>query len=333
MPPLPQARTPGQHLAVKRREIPFSFWPARPGRRHHALQSLLFALDPWIVIRRAVEEECPKPRLAEALATLEQARDFFDAGTAGPVVAARPLVLYYSYMNLVKAFCLTKGSSVTFDQAQHGLAEQLLGQERELFDAYLDVYPSPNSSGELNNFAEFMTTLTGTSLSAQVRYHVPALVAQILSGHRHWALAANKQERFIAIHEVEFMFDPSSRQLWLRLTLFAEDLSRLSITHQRFLGESRLGTLFREVRYDETAGQKPLVCFEQIQPLPCTQHPLDQLNGLAATMTSLLWVTVSTASPYRRYYAYLCPPAEQTVIAQVPVCVFKLRKGGGGLRG
>ena len=108
------------------------------------------------------------------------------------------------------------------------------------------------------------------------------------------------------------MFDASSRQLWLRLILFAEDLSRLSITHQRFLGESRLGTLFREVRYDQTAGQKSLVCFEQIQPLPCTQHPLDHLNGLAATMNSLLWVTVSTVSPYRRYYAYLCPPAEQT---------------------
>ena len=188
MPPLPQARTPGQRLAVKGREVPFSFWPARPGRRHHALQSLLFALDAWIVIRRAVEEECPKPRLAEALATLEQARDFFDAGTGGTIVAARPLVLYYSYMNLVKAFCLTKGSNATFDQARHGLAERLHPQGRELLDAYLNVHPSPNASGSLNNFAEFMTSLTGTSLSAQVQYDVPALVAQILSGHRHWAL-------------------------------------------------------------------------------------------------------------------------------------------------
>src|SRR5438552_1418487 len=134
--PLPPARI-GQRLQIKKRPIPFSFWPSRQGRRHYALQSLLFALDPWAVIKRGIEEECPKGRRPEALACLEQARDFYSSATQAGIVASRPLTLYYSFMNLAKAFCLTRGARTTFDQAQHGISEQRHPNARELTGAYL----------------------------------------------------------------------------------------------------------------------------------------------------------------------------------------------------
>jgi hypothetical protein len=101
----------GQRVQVKGRQIDFSFWPSRPGRRHRGLQSRLFALDPWAIIRQTVENECPSPRSRrdEALATLEQAEDFYVMGIERGTEAAQPLALYYSYMNLSKAFCLMRG--------------------------------------------------------------------------------------------------------------------------------------------------------------------------------------------------------------------------------
>jgi hypothetical protein len=188
----------GQRVQVKGRQIDFSFWPSRPGRRHRGLQSRLFALDPWAIIRQTVENECPSPRSRrdEALATLEQAEDFYVMGIERGTEAAQPLALYYSYMNLSKAFCLMRGARTTFDQAQHGLKERLREPRRELVDAYLVADPtSPNTA---QNFDELLAALAGALLAARTNYDLPALLPQILSGHRLWAQAAGKVERRLA---------------------------------------------------------------------------------------------------------------------------------------
>ena len=152
--------------------------------------------------------------------TLEQAEDFYVMGTERGTEAAQPLALYYSYMNLSKTFCLTRGTRTTFDQAQHGLKERLRGQRRELVDAYLVADPtSPNTA---QNFGELLSTLAGTPLAAQANYDLSALLPQILSGHRLWAGAAGKVERFIAIHDLQFWQDTAAHALARRGSLAIE---------------------------------------------------------------------------------------------------------------
>lgn len=148
MPILPQPR-PGRRLQIKRRPIPFSYWPSKPARNHHALQSLLFSLDPWAIIDELIDKKCPKARRDEAFSCVEQAKDFYIVGTERGVVAARPLVIYYCFMNLVKAFCLTYGTRNTFDQAQHGLSAKLRSGGKELADALISK-PSPLRTAKMN---------------------------------------------------------------------------------------------------------------------------------------------------------------------------------------
>lgn len=299
------AARPGQRVQVKGRQIEFSFWPSRSGRRHRALQSRLFALDPWAVIRQTVEHVCPRPRRAEALATLEQAEDFFVMGTQRGAEAAQPLALYYSYMNLLKTYCLTRGARATFDQANHGLKERLRAPSRELLDAYL--LADPSSPNRVQNFDEFMATLTGAHLPAATNYNLPALLTQILPGHRLWAQATGKTERFVAIHDLQFWHDSANHTLWLRVYILAEDLTRLNVSHQRMLTESGLSGSFREVQSD-IAGQ---ICLEQIATIPCpNNYTADDLHHVVAAIRHNLWITVSSIPPYRRYYIYLCPANE-----------------------
>ena len=210
MPRLNAARD-GQRVLVKGRQVDFSFWPTRAGRLHRALQSRLFALDPWAIIRQTVEQSCARTRQKEALATLEQAEDFYVMGTGRGAEAAQPLALYYSYMNLLKTFCLTRGARTTFNQAGHGLKERLSGT-RELTDAYLEADPS--GLNWIQNFDEFHAVLTGAHLPAQRRYVLPALLPQILSGHRLWAQAARKVERFIAVHDLQFFHNAATHSLY-----------------------------------------------------------------------------------------------------------------------
>jgi hypothetical protein len=307
--PLQQSRT-GQRVAVKKRPIPFSFWPARSGRRHHALQSLLFARDPWLAITQSIKRDCPKPRQPEALACLEQAKDFYAAGTSAEVVAARPLALYYGFMNLVKAYCLTRGARATFDKAQHGLSAQLAAGAKELIGASLDAHQSLPAS-DANNFDEFLQVYCGVGLAAKTNYPLPILLPQIVPGHRFWSQAAKKAERFIQVHDLQFWHDPATKMMWLRLYFVADDLSRLGVTQQRLLTETRLAGCFVAVACNDQFEGRDLLCFEQVATHNYPGgYPADEFQPVIAAVRDRLWATVATVTPYRRYYVYLAPVAD-----------------------
>jgi hypothetical protein len=313
MPLLPPPRA-GNSLLIRKRPVRFSAWPTRPGRAHHALHSLLFARDPWLLIGDKIRAECPHARRPEALAYLEQAKDFFIAANAAQVHAARPLTLYYSLMNLVKAFCLTRGIRSTFDRAQHGLSEQSGRGTADLTKAFLRAFPSSPTS-EPNNFAEFKHALTGSGLTTSTDYQIPDLLPQIVPGHRLWALAANRSERFIALHDICFRQDRSARTVWAELIVVADDLSRLGLTHSEFLGDSGLSPTFHEVSSSDLWKARPLLRFEQINASRYPdRHPADVISSAIKTLKAMLWTTVAIEPPYRRYYVYLAPVAERPFV-------------------
>lgn len=182
--PLPQPRA-GTRVTARSKITPFSLWPIQPGHRgRFKLQSTLFALDPWAIITETIRTSCPANAKDEALACIDQARDFFLSPQLAGVLEARPLTLYYSCMNLVKAFCLSRGTQPIFDKAQHGLTERLHPAMPELTGAYLQAFPSPNGNNVLQNFDEFQFALTGQRLAAPAVYDILKLLPQIVPGHR-----------------------------------------------------------------------------------------------------------------------------------------------------
>lgn len=260
-------------------------------------------------------KNCPKLRRPEALACLEQAHDFFNAGMNADVVSARPLALYYGFMNLVKAYCLTFGTRATFDQAQHGLTAQLAAGAKELVGAFLTAFPSPPANNA-NNFDEFLKVYTrGPGLTANTTYQLPILLPQIVPGHRLWSQATKTGERFIQVHDIQFWHDPTTNTIWLRLYFVADDLSRLSVTQQKLLNEARLHTAFRAVACNDQLDGRDLLCFEQIAThnYP-VGYPADGMQPVIDSVRPLLWATVSTVPPYRRYYVYMAPAADHAFV-------------------
>ena len=283
------------------------------GSRRYGLQSNLFAVDPWTIIRDKIRTVCPAQARPEATACLEQASDFFKSSQAASITAARPLQIYYCFMNLIKALVLSKGSVPTFDQATHGLSEKLLPGGKELKDAFLDAYPSPGGQGKFQVFAELHKLLVGQNILPGTKYDLASLLPQILPGHRLWAHAANKQERFISIHELRFMQN-AANELWLNLVLVADDLSRLGITHKRFLEESQLSPSFHEVKFADVLDGRRLLCFEQTTKTQFAHRPSDEVQSLVDQLKRRIWVSVNSSQPYRRYYAYLAPAAEHSAV-------------------
>jgi hypothetical protein len=324
---LPAARL-GTRLKVNKKLITYSFWPTKNGLRGNAsLQSLLFSLDPWALIDQAIKTSCPAPAREEARACVTQARDFYTAAVDTQRIAARPLTLYYCFMNLVKAFCLTRGSRDSFDQAQHGLAERIRKPlNRELTDAYLCAHVSPNRNGIPQNFAEFHYSLTGEKLTSNREFDVAVLLPQILPGHRLWSFAANKKERFVIVHDIYPLLDKSTGELWLSLYFASDDLSRIGASAKSFLKESSLAPDFSQVFCDEIdAFGRKLICFQQRSPIICsTKKYANHLHRLFDAIRPALWATVATLPPYRRHYVYLRPSNENAQVISQLLAVYAL---------
>lgn len=301
----------GVALAAKSRQVPFSFWPVYKTTRRFGVQSTLFALDPWNVIVANIRQRCPVTAKAEAEACVEQAQDFYNASLTATLASARPLLLYYSFMNLVKAYCLTNSVAVSFDKATHGVSEQLLAGGVELRDAILKAFPSPATGGARQVFDDFFKSLGASGvISPSQIYALPKLLPQVVAGHRLWCSAADEDERFVAIERILIMNDAALKELRLNLFVFADDLTRFGITYSRFLTESRLGSQFRVVKSGAKVGNRQLIRFEQIVATSYTGRPTDSVQQAVDTLRSGVWATVSEGQPYRRYYAYLAPVSE-----------------------
>jgi hypothetical protein len=81
---------------------------------------------------------------------------------------------------------------------------------------------------------------------------------------------------------------------------------RLGLGHQRMLQESGVSSGWHEVN----SGYAGTLCFEQKVPTHYTHRPSDVLPQLASKFRKALWTTVLSLPPYRRYYLYTAPGAE-----------------------
>lgn len=304
--PLPHAR-PGEVLLVRERILPFSFFPVTRGTRRYGLFDSLFAVSPWAVMQASVRDFIPAgPNRDEAQAFLEQAQDFYAA--ASTRLAANPLLFYYAFLNVAKAFIRTRGFPGSLDQAMHGLSARTAVGGVELQDSEVVV---KDSGTDANIYPELIERLGLPRPVHTTTYPVPQLLPQVVVGHRLWREAARVKERFVAIEDIEIVGDTTARTLWLRVYLARGDLSRYEITRATLLSQGDLLD-HREVQITDTGRDSSLLCLEQIVPLTYTGRPTDVVMDLVDQIRPRLW-RIATTSPeqgYRKYYLHLTPSAE-----------------------
>lgn len=315
--PLPQPR-PGKTLLVRKRLLPFSFFPVTRSSRRFGLYDALFAVSPWATIRGAIIDrvEDDEQRL-EALAFLEQAEDFYAAATSR--FAANPLLTYYSFLNLGKAALRTLGFENSLDRAMHGLSEDTTEGGVELTDSSVTVKDTP---GRTNVFAELIEQLGFVRPAHNQVLAVKELLPQVVIGHRIWKEAEpGNDERFVAISEIEIVDDRQAKNVWLRFYIARGDLSRYYITRKRLLDEGQLSGVFHEVDIKGTSRSKDLLCLEQVDPVSYTGRPTDVLMELVDVCKTRLW-RIATSVPesgYRKYYIHMTPEGETARLPQLAV--------------
>jgi hypothetical protein len=318
MPLLPAPRK-GKILKVKRRKVDFSFWPMSRSTRRYGLQSRVFATDPWAVIRHSIDKRCPGSAITQAQAFRAQAQDYFRAAQVADLFTTKPVLLYYSFLNLVKAYVLTVSGRSLYERTHHGLTKATAAGGQELFDSHLEA---KHSRTNVNVFDDFLAALTGSGLSSNKTYRMTHLLPQLLQGHRLWCAASGNQERFVEVTRIDLLQDRTTKKLWIAVNIFEDDLDRLGISRHYLLQGSKLISNYREVRSDEELGGRHLLKFERKELTPYTHRPSDVVPDLVTTLKQKLWINVLSVPPYRKYYVHVAPPSERSFVLPQLASIF-----------
>lgn len=229
----------------------------------------------------------------EALSYLDQAEDYFNAGTQiGGRIGVKPVLLYYSVLNLAKCLIAVRRAGLDLSHAYHGLSAVRTGTRAILGDEIR----VKTSAVNVNIFAEVMNLLDGknpTFGSLEVRHILP----QILPAHRLWTYACGKKEQFIGV-EIVALHNPGSRRAWLTLKIDRGELAYLGKSVRSLISSSGLGGAWDQVHSDEPG----VVLVEQLTMKAYNHRPLDCVQELFGTLHPSLWSAVTSVYPHRKYY-------------------------------
>jgi hypothetical protein len=227
----------------------------------------------------------------QAAAFLKQAEDFYLAAENSRVDAAKPLLVYYSFLNLAKAL-IVKRSGAPITKIFHGLTERLpIGAGA--FHGEVSIKLADPQEQAFYRFASVLNDppVAGVAGANTRVIRSQDFLAQILIGHRIFCDAENFVERFISVERIDFVEDDNSN-LWLAAFLAKEDVKRLGYSNAQICRALGRAGNWRQVSFENEGGGRELIKFEQVQTIQYAQRPSQQLNALSDGVKKAFWRTV-----------------------------------------
>ncbi|EON33833.1 hypothetical protein GTC6_05682 [Gordonia terrae C-6] len=306
------AALPGTPLKLKGRELDFSLYPMVRTNRRWGIHSTLYATDPWAVIAGSVTEALVAPaERAAAASFINQAREYFTAAERASSIETRPLLYYYSFLNLAKAIAMGRGRPGLVGKVRHGVAHEGTSGHG-VGTAKLQIGSS--SATAKSAIDELHWALEGSAVSVG-HYQVSEIISQSVIAHRMWreAFAQPRVERFIPIDRVQFMHDEPAKLIWLRVFVSRAVLKSRNRGLTETLRESGLDSTFRGVTHPDADVDAEFRILEQRVAIGYTGRAADVVVNAVDGIRPYLWQTITASAPFRRFYLYLSPSGERRV--------------------
>lgn len=279
--------------------------------RRWGIHSTLYAANPWAVIAGSIREQITTDsdqRAAQSF--VSQAHEYFRAAEQSSTIETRPLLYYYSFLNLGKAIAIARGRPNIVGRVRHGIAA-VDASGHAVSGAELVVQASARDRSVIQVVDELHRALENSPVLATT-YPVGEILAQSVVGHRMWREGHESppKERFIAVDDIRFFYDKGSKVVWSRVYVRRSTLKARERGVAETLRESQLESKFHAVKEPDAARGKAFHTFEQTVPTSYTGRAADVVMDIVADLRANLWETITSARPYRRFYLYLSPANE-----------------------
>ncbi|HPD72840.1 MAG TPA: YaaC family protein [Candidatus Krumholzibacteria bacterium] len=269
--------------------------------------------DPFALMEHLVTSELSSAQRSEALAYVEQASDFYDAASA-PRLGSKPLLYYYSFLNLEKVLLLLRGVEIP-TAARHGISDPRANIRERFRLEGQNILIQNRAHDHSQLFPEFLIELGGT-ISSDRTITFLNVVAQIPSVHRTYSQVASAKSQFIPVNRVELVCRDS--YAWARIVLTPQsDKEREAIRGWQGMpcsapvsrvASPNIGEIWFETDQRRARGQGVTPAFAQ----------------LAAALRGMQLSTILTGGGYRHYISLADQASFLPPLAAATAAVFYL---------
>lgn len=296
----PTARS-GEPLRIGKAELDFSFFMVKTGQGSGG-NSVLYAADPWGVILGSVAKQVtgagPK---STAISFVHQSQEFYSAADNATNLEARPLLYYYSFLNLAKALVACRSAGNVVGPVKHGVSHAPQGSGSFPQNENIKFASGQNSVSDLLHVALTGASLPSSIVASQIK---PIdLMYQSVVAHRMLPARAGVKEKFRGIEKIELLCDRSAKIAWVNLYIKKNVHSGLMRDSSTLLRESSLHHKFKAAA--PRSQIVDMLMLEQVVPVAYQLRIDEALPGLIELLKPNLWQTVNPSRPYRRFYLLL----------------------------
>lgn len=269
----------------------------------------MLASNPWKCLELHLASQ--RSTAQKACSFLRQASHFYDA--AERAGTAKPVLLYYAFLNLAKAIILHKRPAIDLSRAIHGIRESQgnVPQRFTLTSQRVALQPARPARPAILN--EFCQALGYAKLATNREWGIRDLLSQIPAIHRPYCHTLSRAERLYVVSDPLFLHDHDDRDVW----------SVLRVKRPEFpSGEARRRMVGRKYfRFGTVESDDQHYSFES----SCVSYgrsPLECLPALCAQLRMSGVVSILTPYGYRYYLSDFEPRLRVPPIVAAYMSVF-----------
>ncbi len=223
---------------VKNAPTGFPLYAARRGPR-------VVTSDIWAHLRYIAAAQLSKADETKARAFINQAYEFYEAAD-NPQLGSRPLLYYYSFLNLAKMALLVQGVNLP-PSPRHGISDPRANQRTRLRLPGQTVRSEVCAADHSQIFPEVVRALGG-NIARQTHFRVDVLLSQIPGVHRTYCRVLNQRPLFVPI--VQFSLHRQGQEIWARLHLSRSD-NDVNVTLRALRRRQSFRRVFDQVESEE----------------------------------------------------------------------------------
>jgi hypothetical protein len=254
----------------------------------------------WAFLRHTATSALPKSQEKEALAFIEQAFDFFEAA-ASPRIGSRPLLYYYSFLNLAKVLLLIRKVNLPV-KLKHGISDPDENTRKRLQLSGQRVHIVKCARDHSQLFPEFVRTLGG-EIHKPCQLKVVSLLRQVPGIHRTFCRITKEKPSFLPVKQFDLLRDQD--KIFARIIL-----SKTDTDVQSALQKVRSRTSFKRVFRQVWSGNPGEELWFETEGIHGVKRATDTAIGKLAEHIQKIGIWAILTSQGYRYYLSKIPPGE-----------------------
>jgi hypothetical protein len=277
-------------------------------------QPRVVTADVWAFLSQLARDALPKGEAVRVAAFVDQAFEFFEAAR-NPRTSSRPLLYYYSFLNLAKVLLVLKKVKIPL-APRHGVRDPRENTKSRLQLAGQTVFIEPRDAHRKELFPEFVEALGGDASEGR-KVRIVTLLRQIPGIHRTFCRVTREPPSFMPVKE--FVLLSRTGRVFGRLVLERDD-SDVRVTGKRILKRRRFRKALHPVHADE--GRE--LWFETAEVPGATKARDKAIREVARALQGVGVWSILTRQGYRFYFSAMPPRDIMPPLASIYAVMFYL---------